>query len=196
MGLRIGGFAAFGFAVPIAAAVLTPHQQAASATRPYPAALAGHPFVSQVTPAVMVSTRWDEPQNAPGGCQANLGEVRRNAHGYAELDTTGAAGNCTSIQSPTVTATKPGMVYEAEYGMRLASGSGRHLSVTRIKRLASYCPAQSSGAGQRRARPERHSIRLLEGGPVRADHVHDAVGDVAGRAVEPHPVAAGELGEE
>ena len=59
-----------------------------AAPAPYPAALAGHPFVSQVTPAAMASTRWDEPRNAPGGCQANPREVRRNAHGYAELDTT------------------------------------------------------------------------------------------------------------
>ena len=62
----------------------------------------------------MASTRWDEPRNAPGGCQANPREVRRNAHGYAELDTTGAAGDCTSVQSPTVTSTAPGMVYEAD----------------------------------------------------------------------------------
>ena len=62
----------------------------------------------------MASARWDEPQNAPGGCQANPREVHRNAHGYAELDTTGATGNCTSIQSPTLTTTKPGMVYEAD----------------------------------------------------------------------------------
>ena len=114
MRLRTGGFAAYGCAVLIAAAVLTPHRQAASAPRPYPAALAGHPFVSQVTPGVMTSARWDEPRNAPGGCQANPREVRRNAHGYAELDTTGAAGDCTGIQSPSVTATKPGMVYEAD----------------------------------------------------------------------------------
>jgi hypothetical protein len=115
MRLRTGSFATYGIAVLIAAAVLTPHQAAAaSATRPYPAALAGHPFVSQVSPASMTSARWDEPRNAPGGCQANPREVRRNAHGYAELDTTGATGNCTSIQSPTVTTTKPGMVYEAD----------------------------------------------------------------------------------
>jgi len=112
--LRARGFAAFGYAVPIAAAVLTSQHQAASAPAPYPAALAGHPFVSQVTPAAMASARWDEPQNAPGGCQANPREVRRNAHGYAELDTTGAAGDCTSVQSPTVTSTAPGMVYEAD----------------------------------------------------------------------------------
>lgn len=112
MRLRARGFAAFGYAVPIAAAVLTSQHQAAPA--PYPAALAGHPFVSQVTPAAMASTRWDEPRNAPGGCQANPREVRRNAHGYAELDTTGAAGDCTSVQSPTVTSTAPGMVYEAD----------------------------------------------------------------------------------
>jgi hypothetical protein len=119
MRLRTGSFAAYGCAVVVAAAVLaphhlTPHHQAASAPRPYPAALAGHPFVSQVTPAAMTSARWDEPRNAPGRCEANPRQVHRNAHGSAELDTTGAAGNCTSIQSPTVTATKPGMVYEAD----------------------------------------------------------------------------------
>jgi len=117
MRLRTESFAALGCAVLVAAAVLTSHPQAASAAaqKPYAAALAaGHPFVSQVIPAAMTTARWDEPQNAPGGCQANPGEVHRNAQGYAELDTTGATGNCTSIQSPTVTATKPGMVYEAD----------------------------------------------------------------------------------
>ena len=116
---RTGSFAAYGCAAVVAAAVLAPHhltpqRQAASAPRPYPAALAGHPFVSQVTPAAMTSARWDEPQNAPGRCAANPRQVHLNAHGSAELDTNGATGNCTSIQSPTVTATKPGMVYEAD----------------------------------------------------------------------------------
>jgi hypothetical protein len=117
MRLRTESFAAFGCAVLVAAAALTSHPQAASAAaapKPYAAALAGHPFVSQVVPAAMTSARWDDPQNAPGNCQANPREVHRNAAGYAELDTTGATGNCTSIQSPTWTATKPGMVYEAD----------------------------------------------------------------------------------
>ncbi len=91
MRLRTGGFATYGGAVLIAAAVLTPLHLAASAPRAYPVALAGHTFVSQVTPAVITSARWDEPRNAPGGCQANPRQVRRNVHGYAELDTTGAA---------------------------------------------------------------------------------------------------------
>jgi hypothetical protein len=121
---RTGNFAAYSSVVLIAAAVLAPqhlvpnqlasHRQAASAPRPYPAALAGHPFVSQVTPAAMASARWDEPRNAPGRCAANPRQVHLNAHGSAELDTNGATGNCTSIQSPSVTATKPGMIYEAD----------------------------------------------------------------------------------
>lgn len=114
MRLSTGGFAAYANIVLIAAAVLTANHQAAAAPRPYAAALAGHQFVSQVAPAALVSAQWDEPQNAPGGCQANPREVYRNAHGYAELATTAAAGNCTSIQSPSVTSTKPGMVYEAD----------------------------------------------------------------------------------
>jgi hypothetical protein len=115
------GFAACGFAVSIAVAALTAHpltaqaaQAASAAAKPYSAALAGHPFLSQVEVDSMASARWDEPQNAPGGCQPNPSEVHRNAHGYAELDTTGAAGNCTSIQSPTMTSTAPGMVYEVD----------------------------------------------------------------------------------
>jgi hypothetical protein len=124
MRLSKGSFAAIGCAVLVAAAVLAPNDaQAASAPRPYPAALAGHPFVSQVTGGAMASARWDEPQNAPGGCQANPREVRRNAHGYAELDTTGAAGDCTSIQSPTLTTTKPGMVYEADINFSTFKGT-------------------------------------------------------------------------
>ena len=121
---RTGNFAAYASVALIAAAVLAPnhlapqyvasHRQAASAPRPYPAALAGHPFVSQVTPAAMASPRWDEPRNAPGRCAANPRQVHLNAHGSAELDTNGATGNCTSIQSPSVTATKPGMIYEAD----------------------------------------------------------------------------------
>ena len=116
---RTGSFAAYGCAAVVADAVLapqhlTPQRQAASAPRPYPAALAGHPFVSQVTPAAMASARWDEPRNAPGRCAANPRQVHLNAHGSAELDTNGATGNCTSIQSPSVTATKPGMIYEAD----------------------------------------------------------------------------------
>jgi hypothetical protein len=81
MRLRTESFAAYGCAVLVAAAVLTSHPQAASASapRPYTAALAGDPFVSQVTPAAMATVRWDEPQNAPGGCQANPREVHRNA---------------------------------------------------------------------------------------------------------------------
>ena len=113
MSLRAGSFFAFGCAVLIAVGVLAPRAQAA-APRPYAAALASHPFVSQITPAAMTSTRWDEPRNAPGGCPANPREVRRTSSGYAELVTTGAVGDCTSIQSPTVTATGPGMVYEAD----------------------------------------------------------------------------------
>src|SRR6201986_3338983 len=106
---RTGNFAAYASVALIAAAALAPKDlapryvasphQAASAPRPSPAALAGHPFVSQVTPAAMASPRWDEPRNAPGRCAANPRQVHRNAHGYAELDTTGATGNCTRLQS-------------------------------------------------------------------------------------------------
>jgi hypothetical protein len=40
--------------------------------------------------------------------------VSLNRSGYAELSTTGAAGNCTAIQSPRALPTRPGYVYEAD----------------------------------------------------------------------------------
>ena len=79
----------------------------------------------------MASARWDEPGNAPGRCQANPREVHRNAHGFAELDTTGATGDCTSIQSPTLTTTKPGMVYEADIYFSTFQGTWPALSDVR-----------------------------------------------------------------
>jgi len=85
----------------------------AAAPVPVPAALAGRHFVSQVTPSQMTTSRWDQPGNDPGNCPGNPGAVHLDAAGDAELDTTGKRLDCTSVQSPTVTATGPGFVYEA-----------------------------------------------------------------------------------
>jgi hypothetical protein len=81
---------------------------------PVPAALAGHRFSQEIDPLTLAGSTWNDPFNAPGDCPANPSAVSLSSSGYAELDTTGAAGNCTSIQSPQTMPTKPGYVYEAD----------------------------------------------------------------------------------
>lgn len=87
---------------------------ASIAVLPFPAALAGHPFSQEIDPPTLAGSTWNHPGNAPGNCPANPSAVSLNSSGYAELDTTGAADNCTSIQSPQTMPTGPGYVYEAD----------------------------------------------------------------------------------
>jgi hypothetical protein len=82
-----------------------------SSTSPLPKALAGHPLVTTFSPAAMASS-WNDPQNDPGGCNANPAAVSRNSSGFLQLTTTGT--NCVSAQSPSELTTKPGYVYEAK----------------------------------------------------------------------------------
>jgi hypothetical protein len=81
---------------------------------PVPAALAGHRFSQEIDPLTLAGSTWNDPFNAPGDCPANPSAVSLNSSGYAELSTTGAEGNCTSIQSPQTMPTTPGYVYEAD----------------------------------------------------------------------------------
>ncbi|HEY0937176.1 MAG TPA: glycoside hydrolase family 16 protein [Trebonia sp.] len=82
---------------------------------PYPAALGrGHPFVQEVDPPALAAAPWNDPTNNPGNCAPNPRQVSLNASGYAELDTTGAVNNCTSIQSPQMMPSTSGYVYEAD----------------------------------------------------------------------------------
>jgi hypothetical protein len=93
----------------------TPTGGSPGATVPYAAALqSGHPLVQQFNPATLAGSGWNSPANDPGNCAANPKAVSLNSSGYAELDTTGAANNCVSIQSPTTLPTTAGYVYEAD----------------------------------------------------------------------------------
>jgi hypothetical protein len=76
--------------------------------------LAGHPLVTSWSPQQIASSPWNEPGNDPGNCPANPSAVSLNSSGFAELDTTGQANNCTSVQSPQTVPTGPGYVYEGD----------------------------------------------------------------------------------
>jgi hypothetical protein len=102
---------------PAGASVTAAAAPAASAkVVPYPHGLAsGHPLVQAITPKTMTSAAWKTTTgDAPGGCPANPSAVSLNASGFAELTTTGAANNCSWIESPTAMPTKAGYVYEAD----------------------------------------------------------------------------------
>ena len=90
--------------------------QAAHAANPVPlpSALSNHPFAKQFSASELASSPWNEPTNSPGNCPANPSQVSLNSSGYAELTTTGKAGNCTSIESPHTYPTADGYVYEAD----------------------------------------------------------------------------------
>jgi hypothetical protein len=81
---------------------------------PYPAALSsGHPLVRETDPAALSGSSWNDPRNDPGNCAPDPSAISLNASGYAELTTTGKAGDCESIQSPQTLPTTAGYVYEA-----------------------------------------------------------------------------------
>lgn len=81
---------------------------------PYPKALANHPFAKAWTGSQLASSPWNDPTNDPGNCPANPSQVSLNPSGYAELKTSGQAGNCVSIESPHEYPTVDGYVYEAD----------------------------------------------------------------------------------
>ncbi|MBO0801745.1 MAG: glycoside hydrolase family 16 protein [Nocardiopsaceae bacterium] len=81
---------------------------------PYPPALANHPFAKEWDPSELATSPWSTPSNAPGNCAVNSSLPYINSSGYAELDTTGNAGDCESIESPHTYPTADGYVYEAD----------------------------------------------------------------------------------
>jgi hypothetical protein len=80
---------------------------------PLPAPLAGQSLVQEFSPATLAGSTWN-PSNQPGNCPNTNNGAKVNAAGYAEIDTTGANGDCRSMQSPAANMpTKPGTTYEA-----------------------------------------------------------------------------------
>lgn len=79
---------------------------------PLPAALAGLRLAQSFSPPTLSSPPWSKPSNAPGNCTAPNSSAHLNAAGLAEIDTTGANGDCVSLQSPVLLPTKPGTVWE------------------------------------------------------------------------------------
>lgn len=80
---------------------------------PRPAALSGQSFVRQFDPATLAGSAWN-PSNQPGNCPTANNGAFVNSSGYAEIDTTGASGDCRSMQSPSANMpTAPGTTYEA-----------------------------------------------------------------------------------
>lgn len=60
---------------------------------------------------------WANPPDHPGNCPTiNSGAVVNSA-GYAEIDTTGKANDCRSIESPTALTVKPGVVVEVKFNV-------------------------------------------------------------------------------
>ena len=91
---------------------------------PYPAALAtGHPYGQTWTGRTLAGPLFNDPQNAPGNCPGNPAQVHLLSNGNVELWTSGAIGNCTSIQSPHEYPTAPGYVYEVKLGLSASSVS-------------------------------------------------------------------------
>lgn len=87
---------------------------AATASAPLPTALSGQKLVQQFSPGTLAGSTWN-PTNAPGNCPVTRNGAFVNAAGYAEIDTTGATGDCRSMQSPAASLlpTAPGDTYEA-----------------------------------------------------------------------------------
>ncbi len=81
---------------------------------PLPAALAGKKAITgdSFSPSVLSAPPWSTPSNAPGNCLTPNTSAHLNAAGLAEIDTTGADGDCVSIQSPGLLPTRPGTVWE------------------------------------------------------------------------------------
>lgn len=78
---------------------------------PLPAALANHPFVTQKDASQLLA--WGAGSNDPGNCSANTSEIQGNSSNVT-LSTTGAAGDCTDIESPHTYPTTDGYVYESD----------------------------------------------------------------------------------
>ena len=79
---------------------------------PYPAGLAGHPFVKAWSPTDLYN--WGPGSNSPGNCtNPNQGEIH-NYTSYVQLSTSGATGDCNDLESPHTYPTADGYVYEAK----------------------------------------------------------------------------------
>jgi hypothetical protein len=98
-------------------------QAHASNPVPYPSALAGHPYAATWNGATLAGPQFNNPQNAPGNCPANPSQVHLLSNGNAQLWTSGAANNCTSIQSPHEYPSANGYVYEIKIGLSPSSVS-------------------------------------------------------------------------
>lgn len=77
---------------------------------------AGKSLIATFDPATLISPAWS-PANHPGNCPATSNGAKVVTSGgvtFAEIDTSGANGDCRSIQSPKASlSTAPGTVYEA-----------------------------------------------------------------------------------
>lgn len=79
---------------------------------PRPASLSPKTLVTSFAPKTLATAPWSAPANAPGNCLTPNKSAFVNAAGLAEIDTSGADGDCVSLQSPVPMATKPGTVWE------------------------------------------------------------------------------------
>lgn len=96
----------------------TPTQPTSTPTQPAPTGngtgpTAGKKLVTSWSPTTLAHAPWSTPANQPGNCPAPNGTAHVNGSGWAEIDTTGATGDCVSIQSPGTLPVSPGHVYEA-----------------------------------------------------------------------------------
>jgi hypothetical protein len=96
--------------------------RAAVRTVPYSAALVNHKYVRAFTPAQLY--RWRNPANDPGNCAANPAQITRNATEVV-VHTTGANGNCASIESTHTYPVTDGSVYEAKVYFSAVPGTDK-----------------------------------------------------------------------
>lgn len=111
---RIAGFPAILISAVITTTAITSGNapaQAAARIVPYPAALVNHPYVKTFDPAELYG--WRNPTNDPGNCAPNPSEVS-DAGSAVVVHTTGANGDCATIQSLHTYPVSDGYVYEAK----------------------------------------------------------------------------------
>jgi hypothetical protein len=111
---RMAGFPAILISAVVTTTTITGGNapaQAAARIIPKPAALVNHTYVKTFKPAELYG--WRYPTNDPGNCTPNPSEVS-NAGSAVVVKTTGANGDCTSIESLHTYPVSDGYVYEAK----------------------------------------------------------------------------------
>jgi hypothetical protein len=107
-------------ATPTPTATVTTPAPTPTATGTAPAGpgpAAGKTLLATFSPDTLTSTAWANPSNHPGNCGTTASGAKKVTDSgltYAQIKTSGATGDCRSIQSPTASMpTGPGYVYEA-----------------------------------------------------------------------------------